>query len=524
MLFGFGSNQDFADASRVIAFASAGGLGLPDRDYYVKTDAKSEETRQKYLLHVQKMFELLGDGPDTASAGSRTVLDIETALAKASLTRVDKRDPYKLYHKVTRAQFVALTPSFRWDRYFAAVGLPALAELNDTEPEFYKALEIQLRSRKIEEWRAYLRWHVVHAQARYLSSPFVQAHFDFYNKYLRGVVEQPPRWKRCVQFVDQNLGEALGKVFVMKKHSGRNVKQRTLAMTKEIQKAMEIDIKQLPWMGDATKKQALEKLHGMVDKIGYPDQWRDYSSVRIARDDFLGNVNRATEFESKRQLAKIGRPLNRGEWQMTPPTVNAYYDPQMNDINFPAGVLQPPLFDPKMDDAPNYGNTGATIGHELTHGFDDEGRQFDAKGNLHDWWTKEDVAEFEKRATCVSDQYSQYMVVDEIKINGKLTLGEDVADLGGTILAYMAWKDATRDQSLHPADGLTPDQRFFVGMAQWACGDERAESKRVHAITDPHSPEEYRINGVVSNMPEFATAFSCKLNQPMVREKACRVW
>ncbi len=318
MLFGFGSNQDFADASRVIAFANGGGLGLPDRDYYVKTDAKSEETRQKYLLHVQKMLELLGQKPDAARADARTVLEIETALAKASLTRVDKRDPYKLYHKVTRTQFEASTPSFGWDRYFGGVGLPGLTELNVTEPEFYKELENQLRRRKIDDWRAYLRWHVAHAQARYLSSPFVQAHFDFYNKYLRGVAEQQPRWKRCVQFVDRNLGEALGKVFV-EKTFGPEVKQRTLAMTKEIQKAMEIDIQQLPWMGDATKKQALEKLHGMVDKIGYPDQWRDYSSVRIARDDFLGNVSRATEFESKRQLAKIGRPLNRGEWQMTPP-------------------------------------------------------------------------------------------------------------------------------------------------------------------------------------------------------------
>jgi putative endopeptidase len=262
----------------------------------------------------------------------------------------------------------------------------------------------------------------------------------------------------------------------------------------------------------------------MVDKIGYPDKWRDYSSVLIARNDFFGNVSHAIEFESKRELAKIGKPLDRGEWQMTPPTVNAYYDPQMNDINFPAGVLQPPLFDPKMDDAPNYGNTGATIGHELTHGFDDEGRQFDAKGNLHDWWTKEDAAEFEKRATCVSDQYSQYTVVDEIKINGKLTLGEDVADLGGTILAYMAWKDATKEQNLHSIDGFTPDQRFFIGMAQWACGDERTESKRANAITNPHSPGKYRINGVVVNMPEFQQAFGCKAGQPMVRADRCRVW
>jgi endothelin-converting enzyme/putative endopeptidase len=287
---------------------------------------------------------------------------------------------------------------------------------------------------------------------------------------------------------------------------------------------MESEIHQLPWMGDATKERALDKLHGIINKIGYPDKWRDYSSVSIARNDFLGSVDRATAFESRRELAKISKPLDRGEWQMTPPTVNAYYDPQMNDINFPAGVLQPPLFDPKMDDAPNYGNTGATIGHELTHGFDDEGRKFDAKGNLKDWWTKQDATGFVKRADCISDQYSQYTVIDNVKINGKLTLGEDLADLGGTLLAYIAWKHATQGQDLKPIDGLSPDQRFFIGMAQWACGDERPESKRVKAITDPHSPEEYRINGVVSNMPEFAKAFSCKTGQPMMRANACRVW
>jgi len=523
MLFGFGSNQDFADSTRVMAFASAGGLGLPDRDYYIKTDAKSVEIRQKYLLHVQKMLELLGDSSEAARAGAQAVMAIETALAKASLTRVDKRDPYKLFHKMTRKQLAVLTPSFNWDRYLAMGGLASVSDVNVTEPEFFKQLEAQLKSRSLTDWKTYLRWHVVRARARYLSSPFVLENFDFYAKTLRGVTELQPRWKRCVQFVDRDLGEALGRVFV-EKTFGPDMKQRALDMTREIQKAMEIDIRQLTWMGDATKKQALEKLHGMVNKIGYPDKWRDYSSVRIARDDFPGNVSRAAGFESRRQLAKIGKPVDRGEWQMTPPTVNAYYDPQMNDINFPAGVLQPPLFDPKLDDAPNYGNTGATIGHELTHGFDDEGRQFDAKGNLHDWWTKEDAAEFEKRAECISDQYAQYTVVDDIKINSKLTLGEDVADLGGTILAYMAWKDATKGAALQPIDGFTPDQRFFIGMAQWACGDERDENKRAGAITDPHSPDQYRINGVVSNMPEFGRAFSCKLGQPMVREKACRVW
>jgi putative endopeptidase len=523
MLFGFGSNQDFADSSQIIAFASAGGLGLPDRDYYTKTDAKSVETRQKYVEHVQKMFELLGDQPPLAKAHAATVMAIETALAKASLTRVEKRDPYKLFHKMTRAQLQALTPAFQWDVYFKTSNVPDTASVNVSEPAFYKEVQTQLASHGLTDWKTYLRWHLVLAKARYLSSPFVQANFDFFSKYLRGVKEMQPRWKRCVQRVDNDLGEALGQVFVQKTF-GPDTKQRALLMTKEVEKEMESEILQLPWMGDATKKRALEKLHAVVNKIGYPDKWRDYSSIKILRADYYGNVERATQFESHRELSKIGKPVDRTEWQMTPPTVNAYYDPQMNNINFPAGVLQPPLFDPKLDDAPNYGNTGATIGHELTHGFDDEGRQFDAKGDLKDWWTKQDAAEFEKRVNCVSDQYSKYTVIDDIKINGKLTLGEDVADLGGTFLAYLAWKDATKGQNLPSRDGFTPDQRFFIGMAQWACGDERPESKRVNALTNPHSPDEYRINGVVSNMPEFGQAFSCRIGQPMVHTNPCKVW
>jgi len=522
-IFGFGSSQDYADSSRVIAFATAGGLGLPDRDYYVKTDAKSQEKRAKYVEFVAKMFTLLGDTAARSKAEAETVMAIETALAKASLTRVEQREPHNLFHKLTAAQLAALTPSFNWAAYWAASGLPAQAEVNVTEPKFFEEVERQLKSRSLADWKAYLRWQLASDKAPYLSSAFVRANFDFYRKYLRGVAEMQPRWKRCVQYVDGDLGEALGQVFVQKTFDP-GTKARALADTKEIEKAMETDIEQLTWMGPETKKQALAKLHAVVNKIGYPDKWRDYSSLNIVRGDFLGNRNRAEIFESKRQLDKIGKPVDRSEWQMTPPTVNAYYDPQMNDINFAAGVLEPPLFDPKMDDAPNYGNTGATIGHELTHGFDDEGRQFDAQGNLRDWWTKQDAAQFEKRAACVVGQYAQYTVVDDIKLNSKLTEGEDVADLGGTVLAYAAWKNSTRGQTLKPADGLSPDQRFFVGMAQWACGDERPESKRANAITNPHSPLEYRIDGVVSNMPEFQKAFACKPGQPMVRAQACRVW
>jgi len=523
MLFGFGANQDYADSSREIAFLDAGGLGLPDRDYYTKTDAKSQETRQKYVEHVQKMFELLGEAPAVAKTHAQIVMKIETELAEASLTRVEKRDPYKLFHKMTLAEVQALTPSFHFAAYFKASGAPDTSMINVTEPAFFKEVQRLLKAHKMDDWKTYLRWHLVHAKAPFLPAAFDNANFDFYSKYLRGLEQMPPRWKRCVRRVDGDIGEALGQVFVAKTFAP-STKQSALDMTKGIEAAMESEIKQLPWMGEETKQKALEKLHGIVNKIGYPDKWRDYSSIKIARDDYFGNVEHATLFESRRELAKIGKPVDRTEWQMTPPTVNAYYDPQMDDINFPAGVLQPPLFDPKMDAAPNFGNTGATIGHELTHGFDDEGRQFDAKGDLKDWWTKKDADEFQERANCVSFQYSQYTVIDDIKINGKLTLGEDLADLGGTWLAYLAWKSATKDQDLQPIDGFTPDQRFFIGMAQWACGDERAESKRMNAITDEHSPDEYRINGVVSNMPEFGKAFSCRVGQPMVHSQPCRVW
>ena len=523
LLFNFGSDQDFADSSQVIAFATAGGLGLPDRDYYTKTDAKSEEIRQKYLLHVQKMLELIGDPPATAKHEAATIMRIETALAKASLTRVERRDPHKLFHKMDRKQLQELSPDFDWNTYLKDVGLAGVNTFNVTQPEFYKEVDRQLQTNTLDDLKTYLRWHVVSANAPYLSSKFVQENFNFYLKTMRGVQQLPPRWKRCVGLVDRQLGEALGQEFVNRAFS-QDMKQRTMEMTRQIEQAMENDLKQLTWMGPETRKQALEKLHSVVNKVGYPDKWRDYSSVEIRANDFLGNVHRATTFEARRELGKIGKPLDRGEWGMTPPTVNAYYNPQMNDINFPAGVLEPPLYDIKLDDAPNYGNTGSTIGHELTHGFDDEGRQFDAKGNLRDWWTKEDSQQFEKRADCVVDQYAQYTIIDDIKINSKLTEGEDVADLGGTILAYIAWKEAVKNEKLEDRDGFTPDQRFFIGLAQWACENQRPENLRANAITNPHSPGKYRINGVVVNMPEFQKAFGCKTGQPMAKENRCRVW
>jgi putative endopeptidase len=523
VLFRFDSTQDFRDATQVIAEADQGGLGLPDRDYYVKDDAKSVELRNAYLAHVQKMFELLGDQPGLASEEAQTVMRIETALAKGSMTRVERRDPKNLDHKMTAGELEKITPDFQWQVYFTKVGLPSLSSLNVASPGFFKALNEELNKESLADWKIYLRWHLVHADAPFLSAAFLNENFDFYGKTLQGRKELRPRWKRCTDEVDGDLGEALGQVYV-EKYFSPEAKQQALKMVKEIESAMQQDIDSLSWMSATTKQQALIKLHGMANKIGYPDKWRDYSKLEIVRGDELGNVERSRKFEFERQLAKIGKPLDRGEWDMTPPTVNAYYNPQMNDINFPAGVLQPPAFDPTSDAAPNYGDTGGTIGHELTHGFDDEGRQFDAQGNLRDWWTEDDGKEFVKRASCISDQYSSYTIIDDIKINGKLTLGEDVADLGGLILAYRAWVDDTKGEKLQALDDLTPEQRFFVGYGQSWCGESRDETKRLRATVDPHSPEKYRTNGVVSNMPEFQEAFHCKAASPMVNQNRCSVW
>ena len=521
--FGFGSNQDLADSSQVIAFADVGGLGLPDRDYYTKTDPRSIDLRRKYVAHIARMFGLIGVPADRAAAHARTVMALETALANASLTNVAKRDPYKLLHKMDRAGLDRLTPAFKWGDFLAAQGLSELNSFNVTEPAFFKAFNTLIVNRPLPAWKTYLKWHVLDARADVLATPINQANFEFYSKTLRGVKEQPPRWKRCVRMVDGDLGEALGRVFVEKTFSPET-KKKTVEMTKYIEGAMAEEIRALPWMSEATKARALEKLGTVVNKVGYPDRWRDYSSLEVVRGDLYGNVSRAAVFEAKRQLAKIGKPVDRTEWDVSPPTVDAYYNPQLNDINFPAGVLQPPLYDPKMDDAPNYGNTGTTIGHELTHGFDDEGRQFDAQGTLKDWWTKEDAAAFTERVKCVQDQYAQYVVVDEVHVNSKLTSGEDIADIGGTWLAYLAWRKVTEALQLQPTDGFTPDQRFFIGMAQWACENTRPEDERLMAATNPHSPGRYRINGVVSNLPEFAKAFSCKPAQPMVRQHVCRIW
>ena len=521
--FGSGTDQDAIDSSTIIVALEAGGLGLPDRDYYTKTDDKSVKVRGQYTAYIRQLLSLTGESADQAKADADAALKIETALAKASLTRVERRDPHNTYHMETIAELEKLAPSIDWLEYFKVQGAPDVAKLNVSQPEFMKAVEAELTAEDISALRGYLRFHLLSAAAPYLAHPFEQASFDFYSKTLRGVPAMPPRWKTCTRAVDRNLGEALGQEFVRRTFSAET-KAKTQLMTEQIETAMQHEIENLDWMSPDTKAEALRKLHAIRNKIGYPEKWRDYTALEVKPGDYFGDVQRSHRFEDTRQWQKLGKPVDLNEWGMTSPTVNAYFNPQMNDINFPAGVLQPPLYDPKEDDAPNYGNTGATIGHELTHAFDDEGRQFDARGNLRDWWTPADAKGFEDRINCVRDQYAGFVIVDDIHINSKLTSGEDVADIGGTLLAYIAWKKQTQGQTLTNADSFTPDQRFFVGMAQWACENERPENLRVNALTNPHSPGYARINGVVSNMPEFQKAFNCKAGQPMVHVPTCRVW
>lgn len=523
MLFGLRAEQDVRNSTETIASVDQGGLGLPDRDYYLKDEEKSAALRAQYVTHVARVLQLLGDSPAVAAEGAQAVLRLETELARGHMSRVDRRTPENTYHRLPRAQLVALMPSWPWERYFQQMGIGSIADLNVASPDYFRVLGRQLTAVPLKDWKTYLRWHTARLSSQYLSTPFVNADFDFFSRTLMGAQELQPRWKRCVNRVDRQLGEALGEVYV-EKYFSAETRARTLRMVRQIEAAMDEDINGLDWMSPETKRQALEKLNAVTNKIGHPEKWRDYSTVTIVPDDFYRNATSAMAFEVRRQLDKIGKPLVRGEWYLSPPTVNANYDPQMNEINFPAGVLQPPAFDPRMDDAPNYGNTGATIGHELTHGFDDEGRRFDARGNLRDWWTPADAKEFENRSTCLSDQYSTFVAVDDVKVNGKLTLGENVADLGGLILAYRAWAAETAGKQLESRDGLTPVQRLFVGYAQSWCANTRPEARRMRAVTDAHAPEKYRTNGVLSNMREFSRAFSCKVGQPMVKEPACKVW
>jgi endothelin-converting enzyme/putative endopeptidase len=521
-LFGFGSEADFKDASLEMAIADQGGMGLPERDYYTRIDEKSAALRKQYVQHVGKMLALAGMPEAQATAGAQKVMEIEIALAKGALDVTSRRDPNKIYHKLTPPELQAMTPQFQWQQYFSGIGAPPIYALNVTEPDFFKALGKLLAATPIDDVKTYLRWQLIHSSAAILPMAFVDENFAFYGKVLTGAQELRPRWKRCVQYTDGDLGEALGQAFV-KETFGPEAKADTLKVVHEIEAALSKDIDSLAWMTDATKREAKVKLQAVADKIGYPDKWRDYSALVIKRGDALGNSQRANAFEFHRQLKKIGNPTDKAEWGMTPPTVNAYYNPLQNNINFPAGILQPPFYNVKNDPAVNYGGVGAVVGHELTHGFDDQGRQFDARGNLKDWWTQQDGAAFDQRAQCFVDEYSSFTAVADVKLNGKLTLGENVADNGGLRLALMAYlaSNVPRPASV---DGFAPEQRFFLGFAQVWCESRRPEASRMLAQVDPHSPGRNRVNGTVSNMPEFAKAFSCKADAPMVRQTQCRVW
>ncbi len=522
-LFNFYSAPDAKNSMLMLGQADQGGLGLPDRDYYLKDDAKSVELRKQYVAHVARMLELLGESAGKAASDAAAIMRIETDLAKGSMDRVSRRDPNQTYHKLTVHELVSLDPGIDWPKYFAGVGAPAMADLNVVVPSFFRTVESVIVQSGLDDIKTYLRWHLVHAEAALLPKAFVDENFHFFRQILTGAKEIQPRWKRCVEATDGDLGFALGQKYV-EDTFGPEGKARTLQMVQEIEKALQQDIGTLTWMTPATKEQALIKLRAVANKIGYPDKWRDYSSVKIARGDALGNDERATEFEVHRVLNRIGKPVDRGEWLMTPPTVNAYYYPPENNINFPAGILQPPFYDQRLDAAPNYGGVGAVVGHELTHGFDDSGRKFDLQGNVRDWWTAEDAKEFEKRAECFIQEYSSFTPVENVHLNGKLTLGENTADNGGLRLAFMALMDALKGKPKPKVDGFTPEQRFFLGWGQVWCQNVTPEAARLRAQIDPHSPGHDRVNGVVSNMPEFQKAYACKAGQPMVREPACRVW
>jgi endothelin-converting enzyme/putative endopeptidase len=526
-LFSFYSNSDMHNADQVIAYIDQGGLTLPDRDYYVKEDnPKMKQMRQHLVDYVTEVFTLAGQTPQQAGESAQTVLRIEIALAQGAMDRTERRKPENRDHKMSRDQAVALGPDFYLNRYFAAVGAPPFTQLNVTNPDFFKKVNAAIESEPLDALKTYVSWHVLNSAAPWLSQPFVDANFK-YQQALTGQKEIQARWKRCVNLTDRELGEALGQRYVDVAF-GPEAKARMLKMVDALEKSLDEDIHDLSWMSQDTRKAAKVKLEAIRNKIGYPEVWRDYSSVVIKPGDLLGNVQRANEFEAKREIAKIDKPLDRKEWGMTPPTVNAYYSSSYNEIVFPAGILQPPFFDPKMDDAVNFGGIGLVIGHELTHGFDDQGRKFDPQGNFHDWWTKQDGEEFEKRVSCVADEYSNFVAVDDIKLNGRLTLGENTADNGGARIALAALEHMIADDKTgkegQKIDGYTPEQRFFLGFGRVWCEKRRPEVARMRVLTDPHSPGKYRVDGVVENMPEFQKAWGCKAGQPMVAENACHVW
>jgi len=528
-IFGFTGIQDYDNAAMVVAQIDQGGLSLPTRDYYLKTDDKSKEILAKYRTHIQKMFILAGESEAQAAADAGTVIELETAMAQAQMDNVKRRDPKNVNNKMSLAEVRTLAPSIDWDGYLKAVKAPISDHYIVTSPDFFRAVEKLINDHPLDHWKAYLRWQAIHRSAPYLTKALVDQNFDFFSHTLAGAEEQLPRWRRCVHAADRDLGEALGQAYVDRAFPPES-KARTLQMVHAIETALTSDIQSLSWMSPATKEQAIVKLKGIEDKIGYPSHWRDYSNVEVVRDNYLNNVGQASSAEFERWVAKIGKPVDRSEWTMTPPTINAYYDAQLNTINFPAGILQPPFFDPAKDDAVNFGAIGMVIGHEIIHGFDDEGRKFDAKGNLRDWWTADDAKKYDERGKCISDEYTQE-VPDAgagVKQNGLLTQGEDTADNGGIRLALAALEADLKQQgkSLDDKgdDGWTYRQRFFLSNAYSWCANVRPQIARLIVTSDPHSLPVFRIDNVLSNMPEFEQAFNCKAGQKMVRANACRVW
>ena len=524
--FEVGSTPDFKDSTQVTGVVDQGGLGLPDRDYYTREDPKSKEQRAEYQKHVARMFALMGDGDATAAAEAQTVMDLETQLAKASQTRVERRDPKNVYHRMPQSGLKTLAPSFPWEDYFTAVGLGGKGDVNVTAPDFFKEMGQMMAAQPIANWKTYLRWHLINTAAPSLSTPFVNEDFHFKEMILTGTKEILPRWKRCVRSTDHALGEALGQVYV-KKTFPPEAKTRALAMVKNLEAALADDIKTLPWMSDATRQQALTKLNAITNKIGYPDKWRDYSAFDVKRGPYVENVFGAANFEFHRDLNKVGKPVDRTEWDMSPPTVNAYYNPQMNEIVFPAGILQPPFFDFQADDALNYGAMGAIIGHEMTHGFDDEGSQFDAQGNMKNWWTPDDQKNFDARGACVASQFDGFFVEGNLHENGKLVEGESIADLGGLAISYAAYQKSLEGKPRpQDMDGFTPEQRFFIAYAQSWAENMRPEFARMLTNMNPHPLPKFRVTGPLSNLAAFAKAFGCKAGAPMVRPPSdrCGIW
>ena len=531
-LFRFGVGQDEKDSSKQIAQISQGGLSLPDRDYYLVDNPRFQQIRKEYIDHVTKMFTLAGDSADTAAREAAAVMEIETALAKASTSRTEMRQPENRYHIYTVADFQKLAPDFNFSTYFTDVKIGHFDSLNVATPNFFKALNGLIASEPIDAWKAYFRWHVIHGLAMDLPKAFFDENFAFFNKTLAGQKEPQPRWKQCTALTDRALGEAVGQDWV-KENFPPAAKASMDRLVAALEKALGDDIKTLPWMSDSTKKAAEEKLAMIRNKIGYPEKWRNYSGLKVERNDLVGNVERSNVFEMDWNLDHLGKPVDEKEWGMTPPTVNAYYDPSMNDINFPAGILQPPFFDFKVDPAVNFGGIGVVIGHEMTHGFDDQGSKYDGKGNLREWQTAEDRKAFTERTDCVANEYSGFTAapahdnVGEQKLNGKLTLGENTADNGGLRIAYMALLDtlASQGKTIHEKiDSYTEAQRYFLGFAQVWCQNQTEQSARQSALVDPHSPGQWRVNGSVQNFDEFGKAFGCKKGQPMDPEKSCRVW